>query len=132
MGPLTDKIGRKYVLMISGIYFGLSFLILGSTHEIELIYLSRFLQGCGVGTVNTVVPMYVGEISTVAYRGLLGSLMQLFTTCTISLSITKYNFVTILFQLVFFLFTVLDPLLIMLSSSSSAFQSPLFSFCYLC
>lgn len=44
MGPLTDKIGRKWSLMISGLYFGASFHILGFCHEIEYIYVARFLQ----------------------------------------------------------------------------------------
>ncbi|BFF92931.1 facilitated trehalose transporter Tret1 [Drosophila madeirensis] len=77
-GPLADRIGRKWVLLSSSLFFVLAFGINMGASEVWILYLSRLIQGFGVGFVMTVQPMYVGEISTDNVRGATGSLMQLF------------------------------------------------------
>ncbi|KAH8341192.1 hypothetical protein KR074_010389 [Drosophila pseudoananassae] len=77
-GPLADKIGRKWVLLSSSLFFVLAFGLNMVASEVWILYLSRLIQGFGVGFVMTVQPMYVGEISTNNVRGATGSLMQLF------------------------------------------------------
>ncbi|XP_063707226.1 facilitated trehalose transporter Tret1-like [Culicoides brevitarsis] len=79
-GPLSDKIGRKWTLLSSAIFFILSFILLLTTRSVTQIYIARLIQGFGVGFVMTVQPMYIGEIASDAVRGALGSLMQLFIT----------------------------------------------------
>ncbi|ALC47794.1 CG1213, partial [Drosophila busckii] len=77
-GPLADRIGRKWVLLSSSVFFVLAFLLNMVASEVWILYLSRLIQGFGVGFVMTVQPMYVGEIATDNVRGATGSLMQLF------------------------------------------------------
>ncbi|KAH8294998.1 hypothetical protein KR018_005208 [Drosophila ironensis] len=77
-GPLADRIGRKWVLLSSSLFFVLAFGLNMVASEVWILYLSRLVQGFGVGFVMTVQPMYVGEISTNNVRGATGSLMQLF------------------------------------------------------
>ncbi|XP_068153676.1 facilitated trehalose transporter Tret1 [Drosophila tropicalis] len=77
-GPLADRIGRKWVLLSSSLFFVLAFILNMIASEVWILYLSRLIQGFGVGFVMTVQPMYVGEISTDNVRGAVGSLMQLF------------------------------------------------------
>jgi MFS family permease len=77
-GPLADKIGRKWTLLSSTVFFVLSWVLLATTASVPQIYVARLLQGMGVGFVMTVQTMYIGEISTDESRGALGSLMQLF------------------------------------------------------
>lgn len=77
-GPLTDRIGRKWTLLSSSIFFISSYILLATTNDsITQIYIARLLQGFAVGIVMTAQTMYVGEISTDEFRGALGSFMQL-------------------------------------------------------
>lgn len=77
-GPLADKIGRKWTLLGSTVFFVIAYILLMVASEVWVIYLARLVQGFGVGFVMTAQPMYVGEISTDSCRGALGSFMQLF------------------------------------------------------
>jgi len=77
-GALSDKIGRKWTILLSGIFFILAFVLMMIGGQVWVLYLGRLAQGIGIGFIVTVVPMYVGEISTDNVRGSTGSLMQLF------------------------------------------------------
>ncbi|XP_023309511.1 facilitated trehalose transporter Tret1-like [Lucilia cuprina] len=77
-GPLADKIGRKWVLLSSSIFFVVAYVLMMVAGEVWVLLLARLIQGFGVGFVMTVQPMYVGEIATDSVRGATGSLMQLF------------------------------------------------------
>lgn len=77
-GPLADKIGRKWVLLSSSVFYILAYILMMIGGEVWVLLLGRLIQGFGVGFVMTVVPMYVGEIATDNVRGATGSLMQLF------------------------------------------------------
>lgn len=76
-GPLTSRIGRKWTLLASSLFFISSFIILIFTKTVALVFVARILQGLGVGFVMTAQTMYVGEISSDECRGALGSFMQL-------------------------------------------------------
>lgn len=80
-GPLADRIGRKWTLLSSSVFFVLAFMLNMVAGEVWMLYASRIIQGFGVGFVMTVQPMYVGEIATDNVRGATGSLMQLFIVC---------------------------------------------------
>jgi len=75
---MADRIGRKWVLLSSSLFFVLAFGLNMVASQVWILYMSRLIQGFGVGFVMTVQPMYVGEISTANVRGATGSLMQLF------------------------------------------------------
>lgn len=77
-GPLADKIGRKWTLLSSSLFFVLSFILLLTTNNVPQILIARLIQGFGVGFVMCVQPMYIGEIAADEVRGALGSFMQLF------------------------------------------------------
>ncbi|XP_003436496.2 facilitated trehalose transporter Tret1 [Anopheles gambiae] len=76
-GPLAERIGRKFTLLGSSIFFLVSFILLLTTETVVQVLIARFIQGLGVGFVMTVQTMYIGEIASNEYRGALGSLMQL-------------------------------------------------------
>ncbi|XP_067616732.1 facilitated trehalose transporter Tret1-like isoform X2 [Eurosta solidaginis] len=82
-GPLADRIGRKWVLLISSAFFVVAYALMLIASEVWMLLLARLIQGFGVGFVFTVQPMYVGEIATDAVRGATGSLMQLFVVAGI-------------------------------------------------
>lgn len=51
VGPLSDRFGRKIILLIGVILFSLSSLACAYTTEIMLFLLGRFIQGCAVCSV---------------------------------------------------------------------------------
>ncbi|XP_059218707.1 facilitated trehalose transporter Tret1 [Stomoxys calcitrans] len=77
-GPLADKIGRKWVLLSSSLFFVIAYALMMVGGSVAVLLVARLVQGFGVGFVMTVQPMYVGEIATDSVRGATGSLMQLF------------------------------------------------------
>ncbi|XP_054731487.1 facilitated trehalose transporter Tret1-like [Anastrepha obliqua] len=77
-GPLADKIGRKWVLLSSSIFFILGYVILMLASEVWMLLVGRLVTGCGCGFVMTVLPMYNGEIAIDAVRGAIGSFLNLF------------------------------------------------------
>ncbi|KAG4073186.1 hypothetical protein HA402_002575 [Bradysia odoriphaga] len=77
-GPLADKIGRKWTLLSSTVFFALGSILFLTAGSVGQLYAARLIQGFGVGFVMTAQPMYIGEIATDDTRDTLGSFMQLF------------------------------------------------------
>lgn len=73
-GFLMDIIGRKGILLISGILFFFTWLMAGLAESPTLLYLARFFAGFGKGIGFTVAPMYLGEIASVPIRGALSTM----------------------------------------------------------
>ncbi|WP_339921977.1 sugar porter family MFS transporter [uncultured Cyclobacterium sp.] len=79
-GGLSDKYGRKKVMLLSAVLFSISAIgcaIAGSYNEL-IIY--RIIGGAGIGMVSIVSPMYISEVAPSAIRGSLVSLYQLAIT----------------------------------------------------
>ena len=66
-GKLSDKFGRKSVLMISQVGTGIAFLILASANSIEVFLLSRVIDGIFSGQ-TPIVSAYVSDITTPQMR----------------------------------------------------------------
>ncbi|XP_055850763.1 facilitated trehalose transporter Tret1-like [Episyrphus balteatus] len=77
-GPLSARIGRKWSLLSSALFFTAAFAFLLIANNIWFIYAARILQGVGVGLVCTTMPTYIGEIATSKTRGPAGSLLTVF------------------------------------------------------
>ncbi len=79
-GFISDKFGRKKVLMVSALLFLISSVgcAISQTHTILIIY--RLIGGIGVGIASMVSPLYISEISPAKYRGRLVALYQLAIT----------------------------------------------------
>ncbi|CAH1969198.1 unnamed protein product [Acanthoscelides obtectus] len=120
-GFMVDRIGRKKTLLVATVPFIAAFFINIAPSSVTYLYLSRFLCGLGVGSIFTVIPMYVGEIADDETRGPLGSFMQLFIVIGLLfsyalgpyLSIKLFNIILlappIAFMVVFFLFIPESP-----------------------
>ncbi len=78
-GFLSDKYGRKKLLMVSAVFFIIS--ALGSAFAIDVttLVLARILGGLGIGFASALSVTYISECAPPAIRGRLGSLYQLFT-----------------------------------------------------
>ncbi len=79
-GPLSDRFGRKIVLLLSAILFSVSGLgCMVAADEIQLIT-ARIIGGVGIGVASVISPLYIAEVSVPRYRGQLVSLYQLAIT----------------------------------------------------
>jgi len=68
-GALADWIGRKPLMMISGLLFVCSIPIIALSHGYESLVLGRLLQGISAGLIGVVVPLYLAECLAASSRG---------------------------------------------------------------
>jgi SP family myo-inositol transporter-like MFS transporter 13 len=68
-GVIADRIGRKLLMVFSGLAFSLSIPIIALSHGYEPLFLGRLLQGMSAGFIGVVVPLYLAECLPAAVRG---------------------------------------------------------------
>jgi sugar porter (SP) family MFS transporter len=76
-GVLTDRFGRKRVLIYVALLFALSCAGSALSQTFPAFVLSRILGGLSVGAASVLSPMYVAEVAPRKIRGTLVSLYQL-------------------------------------------------------
>jgi SP family arabinose:H+ symporter-like MFS transporter len=76
-GYLSDKIGRKKVLVITAILFFVSSLGAAVPVNLTQFVIARFIGGLGIGAASMLSPLYISEIAPAKIRGTLVSLYQL-------------------------------------------------------
>ena len=85
-GPLSDRLGRRPVVLLAAVIFGVGALAVALAPGVTFLIFGRFLLGLGVGLASLIVPLYIAEISPPDTRGALVSLNQLMITIGILLS----------------------------------------------
>ncbi len=75
-GMLTDKYGRKKILLWVGIFFSISAIGSALAPDPYTFSFFRFIGGLGIGVSSVAAPAYVSEISTAATRGRLVAMYQ--------------------------------------------------------
>jgi sugar porter (SP) family MFS transporter len=76
-GRLSDKIGRKKLLIAVAYFYAISAILSAISISYEMLYLSRIIGGIAFGAALVLAPIYIAEISTAENRGKLVSLQQL-------------------------------------------------------
>ncbi len=76
-GALSDKFGRKYLLVLAGALFLVSALGSGLTDSFRGLLLYRLIGGAGMGLASALSPVYIAEITPAAVRGRFVSTNQL-------------------------------------------------------
>jgi len=76
-GVLSDRFGRKKILMAAAVLFALSAVLSGISRTLPELIIARFIGGIAVGMASMVSPMYIAEISPASIRGRLVALNQL-------------------------------------------------------
>jgi len=76
-GSLSDRFGRKLLLILSGALFTLSAFGTGYADAFTPFVIYRILGGVGIGLASTLSPMYIAEIAPGEIRGRFVSLNQL-------------------------------------------------------
>jgi len=76
-GRLTDRLGRKRMLVWVAVLFALTSVATALAPSFKLFICARFLGGVAVGAVSLLSPMYVSEVSPPSIRGRLGTFYQM-------------------------------------------------------
>lgn len=76
-GGLSDKIGRKKVLMISAFAFAISSLGILLPLSLNYFIFFRLIGGIGIGIASMLSPLYISEIAPANIRGRLISIYQM-------------------------------------------------------
>lgn len=79
-GWLSDRFGRKRVLVLSGLLFMFTAAGCALARDPAFLTFSRLVGGIAVGVAGMVVPLYIAEISPPALRGRMISCFQLAIT----------------------------------------------------
>ncbi len=76
-GPLSDRFGRKGMLMVAAVLYAVSAIGSALAPTFFLLVLARMIGGFGVGASLILAPMYIAEISPPKMRGRMVSFNQL-------------------------------------------------------
>jgi len=76
-GAITDRFGRKKVLITVALFFAISCGLTAIAGSPEFFISARLFGGLAVGAVSVLSPMYVAEVSPPGMRGMLVSIYQL-------------------------------------------------------
>ena len=76
-GILSDKLGRKPLLIASGLLFVATSLGTGLAPSFFLFIANRLLGGVAIGIASSLSPLYIAEIAPASMRGRLVSVNQL-------------------------------------------------------
>ncbi|WP_412063056.1 sugar porter family MFS transporter [Rubrivirga sp. IMCC45206] len=76
-GPLSDRFGRKRILVAASILYAISAVASALAPSFAVLVVARMIGGLGVGASLIVAPMYIAEIAPPAMRGQMVSFNQL-------------------------------------------------------
>lgn len=76
-GPLSDRFGRKRILILSAVLFAVSAIGSALPRNLFELVVARFVGGLGVGVASMLSPLYIAEVSPPQARGRLVSLNQI-------------------------------------------------------
>ncbi|MBS3776208.1 MAG: sugar porter family MFS transporter [Bacteroidales bacterium] len=85
-GRITDKLGRKKVLIITAFIFAVGSVGLAAANSVAALIIWRGIIGIAIGVASYTVPLYISEISPTHVRGALVSINQLAITVGIFVS----------------------------------------------
>ena len=76
-GPMSDRFGRKNVLIFTALLFAISAVSSALATQFEFFVVARIIGGIGVGGAILIAPIYIAEIAPAEKRGQLVSFNQL-------------------------------------------------------
>lgn len=80
IGTLSDKYGRRKMVLAASAIFGLGALASAFSPNASLLIVSRVFLGTAVGGASALVPVYLAEMAPARLRGSLSTLNQLMIT----------------------------------------------------
>ena len=82
-GRLSDRLGRRRLIIIAAVVFTGGALLAAFAPTVWVLIAARVIIGLGVGSAALVVPLYLSEIAPTEVRGAVTSLNQLMVVCGI-------------------------------------------------
>ena len=76
-GAMSDKFGRKRLLILSALLFAVTSVGNGLAHNFTVFIAWRMLGGVAIGLASSLSPMYISEVAPAQMRGKLVSINQL-------------------------------------------------------
>ena len=77
-GFVADRCGRKPCLIFATACYTIGIILQSVTPSAACFILGRLCTGVGAGINTVVIPLYLGEVAPIEYRGSLGICNQLF------------------------------------------------------
>jgi MFS family permease len=94
-GLLADGMGRKKLMVLSGLFFVVSIPMIALAQAFHALILGRLLQGVSAGLIGVVVPLYLAECLGAANRGRGTAVFQwLLTLGIVAAAVIGYYFST--------------------------------------
>ncbi|CAM8901447.1 unnamed protein product [Rhodiola kirilowii] len=92
-GRTSDRIGRRYTIVLAGAIFFAGALLMGFATNYTFLMFGRFVAGIGVGYALMIAPVYTAEVSPASTRGFLTSFPEVFINVGILLGyVSNYAF----------------------------------------
>jgi sugar porter (SP) family MFS transporter len=82
-GRLSDRLGRRRLIIIAAVVFTIGALLAALAPTVWVLIAARVTIGLAVGSAALVVPLYLSEIAPTEVRGAITSLNQLMIVCGI-------------------------------------------------
>jgi SP family sugar:H+ symporter-like MFS transporter len=76
-GRLSDRWGRRSVLLVSAMLFLLSAIGAGFANNSVVFIIARLLGGFAVGAASVISPAYIAEVAPARYRGRMATVQQI-------------------------------------------------------
>ena len=76
-GPMSDRLGRRRLIMIAAVTFTIGALGAAAAPSAGVLLAARLVIGFAVGSAALVVPLYLSEIAPTQIRGAISSLNQM-------------------------------------------------------
>jgi len=76
-GYLSDRFGRRRILILSAILFGVSAVGAAVPHNLSEFVVARAVGGIAIGVASMLAPLYIAEVAPPRIRGRLVSLNQM-------------------------------------------------------
>ncbi|AEB25611.1 MULTISPECIES: sugar porter family MFS transporter [Bacillus amyloliquefaciens group] len=83
-GFLSDRFGRRKILMAAALLFAVSAVVSALSQSVSSLIIARIIGGLGIGMGSSLSVTYITEAAPPPIRGSLSSLYQLFTILGIS------------------------------------------------
>ena len=68
-GPLSEKFGRKPIILLADLMFTVGSILMYVAPSVNLLMMGRIIVGLGVGLASLIVPIYLAEVSPTEVRG---------------------------------------------------------------
>jgi SP family galactose:H+ symporter-like MFS transporter len=92
-GGLSDRFGRRCVMLVTALAFVIGALLSAAAESVGVQLVGRLLIGIAIGVASMLTPLYLAEIAPAASRGAVASLNQLCITLGILVSyLVGYSF----------------------------------------